>query len=72
MIPESFSSEEERDGFFDTMRADYLAGYGAAVVEIEDECEAAGTCESQLKDAEASRDTRLAEIEVMRAEAKIV
>ena len=71
LIPESFSSEEERDGFFDKLRADYLAGYDAAVVKIEDKCEAAGTCESQLENAEESRDTRLAEIEAMRAEAKI-
>jgi len=72
LIPESFSSAEERDGFFDTLRADYLAGYDAAVVKINDKCEAADTCESQLKDAEESRDTRLAEIEAMRGEAKIV
>ena len=71
LIPESFSSAEERDGFFDTLRADYLAGYDAAIVKIEDKCEAAGTCESQLEDAEESRDTRLAKIETMRAEAKI-
>ncbi len=56
LIPESFSSEDERDGFFDKLRADYLAGYDAAVVKIKETCEAAGTCESQLKDAEASRD----------------
>ena len=71
LIPESFSSAEERDGFFDMLRADYLAGYDASVVEIEDTCAAAGTCESQLKDAEENRDTRLAEIEAMRAEAVI-
>lgn len=71
LIPKSFSSEEERDGFFDMLRADYLAGYDAAIVKIEDKCEAAGTCESQLEDAEESRDNRLAEIETMRAEAKI-
>lgn len=72
LIPESFSSAEERDGFFDMLRADYLAGYEASVVKIEDTCAAAGTCESQLKDAEENRDTRLGEIEAMRAEAKIV
>ena len=71
LIPESFTSEEARDGFFDTLRADFLAEYDAAVVKIKDKCEAAGTCKSQLEDAEESRDTRLAEIEAMRAEAKI-
>jgi hypothetical protein len=71
LIPESFSSEEERGGFFDRLRADLLAGYDAAVVKIKDTCAAAGNCESQLKDAEENRDRKLAEIEAMRAEAKI-
>ena len=72
LIPDSFSSAEERDGFFDTLRTDYLVGYDTAVVKIKDSCEAAGTCESQLKDAAESRDRKLGEIEAMRAEAKIV
>ncbi len=72
LIPESFSSEEERDGFFDTLRVDYLAGYDAAVVKIEDKCAASDNCERQLKDAAENRDTRLAEIETLRAEAKIL
>lgn len=72
LIPEAFSSEEERNGFFDKLRADYLAGYDAAVAKINETCEAAGTCESQLEDAEEKRDARLAEIETMRGEAKII
>ncbi len=72
LIPESFSSAEERDGFFDMLRADYLAGYDASVVKIKDTCAAAGTCESQLKDAEENRDKKLAEFEAKRAEAKIL
>ena len=72
MIPKSFSSEDERDGFFDKLRADYLAAYDEAVAKIKKTCEAAGTCESQLEDAEEKRDTRLAEIDTMRGEAKII
>ena len=72
LIPESFSSEEERDDFFDRLRTDFLVDYDAAVVEIEDTCAESDNCESQLEDAEESRDTRLAEIEGMRGEARIV
>jgi len=34
LIPESFSSAEERDGVFDMLLADYLIEYDAGVVKI--------------------------------------
>ena len=71
LIPESFPSEEERDGFFDTLRSDLLVEYDSAIVKINDKCAASENCESRLKKAEEDRDTRLAEIETMRGEAVI-
>jgi hypothetical protein len=71
LIPESFASEQERDSFFDKLRADVVASYETAVVKINNKCEADDTCESKLKKAGEKRDTRLDEIAAMRAEAKI-
>lgn len=70
LIPRTFDSEATRDKFFADMRDTFLTEYAEVVARIKAKC-SPNACESELKAAEAGRDSRLAEIEKRRQLAKI-
>ncbi|MBS0595683.1 MAG: hypothetical protein JSR84_19715 [Proteobacteria bacterium] len=65
LVPTQFSSIPARDKFFGDMRDTFLAEYAEVVARIKATCRPEN-CETQLKAAEAGRDSRLAEIEKRR------
>jgi hypothetical protein len=71
LTPESFASTAERDAFFDTMRSDFLAEYETSLEEIKVRCKQEYSCEEQLANAQAARESSLAESERQRSTAKI-
>jgi len=70
LIPKIFDSEATRDKFFADMRDTFLTEYAEVVARIKAKC-SPDACESELKAAEAGRDSRLAEIEKRRLLAKV-
>ena len=73
LVPESFSTEEDRDRFFDARVADLDSKFKTAKQEIENQCRTgiSELCSIKLEDLEAVRDKRLALIEQQRQAAVV-
>jgi hypothetical protein len=76
LIPGEFNSIADRDVFFDNMKAECVAEASKAIAQLSENCSTASDdikalCPDQIKAAEAARESRLSEIENMRALAKI-
>jgi hypothetical protein len=70
LVPKLFDSVAARDKFFADMRDTFIGEYAEVVARIKAKC-TPDNCDSQLKAAEAGRDSRLAEIEKRRLLAKV-
>ena len=73
LVPESFSTEEGRDQFFDARVADLNSKFEAANQELENQCGMNTTelCEIKSKDLEAAREKRVSIIEQQRQAAPV-
>ena len=76
LIPSEFNSVADRDVFFDNMKAECIAETAKAIAQLNESCSAASDdtkalCPEQIKAAEVARDSRLTELETMRALARI-
>ena len=70
LIPAEFSSDANRDAFFDKMRTEFLAQSDQVVERIKKKC-SASACDSQLKAATSAKEAKLADIETKRLLAKV-
>lgn len=70
LIPAEFSSDAERDAFFDKMRTEFLEQSDQVVERIKQKCQGS-MCDSQLKAAASAKEAKLAEIETKRLLAKV-
>lgn len=73
LIPESFSTEKDRDQFFDTRVADLNSKFETAKNELENQCRAkpAEICDARLEDLEEAREEKLAIMEQQRQAAVV-
>ncbi len=70
LVPIRFASEEERDAFYEKIRTEVLARYDESRERITSECKD-DACQEQLKQLEATKQKRLAELERRRDLARI-
>jgi len=70
LIPSEFPSIEERDDFFDNLRAEFLQESAMASYRISQKCQDSN-CGRKIEAAEVAKQKKLEEIEVLRQDAKI-